>query len=118
MVGGPGIIGWGVDRSLWAYTGVRDFMSTDAADQMSTLNYVSAQFPPAYISGGNADPLTDSQSKPLADKLTGLGVAVDTLFYPADHVPALGHEYQFDLDNADGLTALDRTVQFLDAHTR
>ncbi|MGW6657447.1 alpha/beta hydrolase [Rhodococcus sp. NPDC055024] len=117
MVGGPGIIGWGVDRSLWAYTGVRDFMSTDAADQMSTLNYVTDRFPPAYISGGNADPLTDSQSKPLAEKLTGMGVGVDTLFYPADHVPALGHEYQFDLDNADGLTALDRTVQFLDART-
>lgn len=113
MVGGPGIIGWGVDRSLWAYTGIRSFLGTAAAEQMSTLNHVTADFPPVYISGGNADPLTDRQSKPLADKLAGFGVKVDTLFYSADHEPALGHEYQFDLDNSDGMAAFERTVEFL-----
>lgn len=117
MVGGPGIVGWGVDRSLWAYTGERDFLNAEAAEQMSTLNFVSDRFPPTYLSGGNADPLTKSQSKPLADKLTGLGVAVETVFYPDDHVPALGHEYQFDLDNTDGMAAFDRTVAFVEAHT-
>ncbi|MCJ0907381.1 alpha/beta hydrolase [Rhodococcus sp. ARC_M6] len=115
MVGGPGIIGWGVDRSLWAYTGERDFLNTEAAKQMSTLNYVTEDFPPVYISGGNGDPLTNKQSKPLADKLTGFGVKVDALFYPADHEPALPHEYQFNLDNADGMTAFERTVDFLSA---
>jgi hypothetical protein len=38
---------------------------------------------------------------------------VDTLFYPAAHEPALGHEYQFDLDLEDGRTALTRIVAFL-----
>ncbi|WP_336882186.1 alpha/beta hydrolase [Rhodococcus globerulus] len=115
MVGGPGIIGWGVDRSLWAYTGDRLFVDSTAAQQMSTLHHVTADFPPAYISGGNADPLTDRQSKPLADKLTGFGVKVDTLFFPEDHEPPLGHEYQFNLDGADGVVAFERTVDFLSA---
>lgn len=113
MVCGPGIVGWGVDRSLWAYTGDRRFIDSAAAEQMSTLHHVTADFPPVYISGGNADPLTARQSKPLADKLTGFGVKVDTLFYPDDHEPALGHEYQFNLDDADGMAAFERTVDFL-----
>lgn len=117
MVGGPGIIGWGVDRSLWAYTGIRKFLGTAAAEQMSTLDHVTADFPSAYVSGGNADPLTDRQSKPLADKLSGFGVKVDTVFYPADHEPALGHEYQFNLDNEDGMAAFERTVEFLSARS-
>ncbi|MGC0365542.1 acetyl esterase [Rhodococcus sp. 27YEA15] len=118
VAGGSGIVGWGVDRSLWAYTGHREFLDSTAADQMSTLNYVTEAFPPTYLSGGNGDPLTDGQSKPLADKLGGLGVAVDTLFYPDDHQPVLGHEYQFDLDNPDGMTAFERTVDFLDRYSR
>ncbi|CAM2972320.1 alpha/beta hydrolase [Prescottella defluvii] len=117
MVGGPGIIGWGTAESIWAYTGTKDFANSAAVAQMSTLHHVTDRFPPAYISGGNADALTEKQSKALATKLTDLGVDVTTLFYPDDHEPALAHEYQFNLDNADGINALARTVEFLRKHT-
>lgn len=116
MTGGPGIAGWGANQSIWAYTGTKDFANSAAVEQMSTLFHVTAQFPPTFLTGGNADPLTDTQSKPLAQKLTGLGVPVSTLFYPADHMPKLGHEYQFDLDDADGKAALNRTIEFLREH--
>lgn len=116
MTGARGIIGWGVNQSLWAYTGFRDFVASTAADQMSTVKHVTEKFPPAYISGGNSDPLTDNQSKPFAERLSDLGVEVETLFYPTSHVPALGHEYQFNLDNGDGKTAFERTVTFLNSH--
>ncbi len=117
MSGASGVIGWGVEQSLWAYTGVRDFARSEAADQMSTLNHVTGDFPPTYISGGNGDPLTDVQSKPLAERLADLGVDVDTQFFAASHRPKLGHEYQFNLDGAEGMAAFDRTVGFLAAHT-
>ncbi|MFD4181924.1 alpha/beta hydrolase, partial [Rhodococcus sp. NPDC058514] len=117
MVGGPGIVGWGADESIWAYTGSRDFGNSTAVRQMSTMHHVTAQFPPTYLSGGNGDPLTDKQSKPLAATLSGLGVDVTTLFYPDDHEPALPHEYQFNLDNEDGKRALVETVAFLKART-
>ncbi|GAB2654492.1 alpha/beta hydrolase [Prescottella soli] len=117
MVGGPGIVGWGADKSLWAYTGTKDLTNSPAVAQMSTLRHVTENFPPTYISGGNADPLTDKQSKALAAKLTGLGVDVTTLFYPDDHQPPLEHEYQFDLDNADGMNALAQTIDFLRKQT-
>lgn len=114
---GSGLVGWGVEQSLWAYTGERDFASSEAAAQMYTLHHVTGDFPPTYVSGGNGDPLTDGQSKPLAARLTELGVDVTTHFFPADHQPALPHEYQFDLDTADGPVALQKTLDFLRTHT-
>lgn len=110
-----GILGWGVGVTTWAYTGSRDHDSP-ALDEMSTIHHVTAGYPPAFITGGNDDPLTDAQSKPLAEKLDGLGVDTTTLFYPADHEPKLPHEYQFNLDNEDGQNALREILSFIDAH--
>ena len=81
---------------------------------MSTIEYVTADFPTTWISGGNGDPLTNSQSKPLAKKLAGLGVEVTSVFYPEDESPALPHEYQFHLNFAKARSALQSTVDFLD----
>lgn len=39
-------------------------------------------------------------------------MTVETLFFPADRQPPLGHEYQFDLDDAAARIALDRAVAF------
>ncbi|MFG1784154.1 alpha/beta hydrolase [Rhodococcus oryzae] len=117
VVGLPGILGWAMDQLVWSSLGTKDFDDSAAVAQMSTILHVTGQFPPTYISGGNADPLTDSQSVPLAERLRGLDVDVTTVFYPADHKPALGHEYQFKLDNEDGRLALERTIEFLRKHT-
>ncbi len=107
---------WGTETSVWAYTGSRD-TDTTATRQMSTVDHVTADFPATWISGGNADPLTDEQSKPFADRLAGLGVEVTPLFYPEDHQPQLPHEYQFNLDTADGQNALQSMLAFLRERT-
>lgn len=113
---GTGLIGWGSRVSIWAYTGnrARTFDKNPALAQMSTLNHVTADFPPAFISGGNGDPLTAHQSKPLAEKLDGLGVDVVAVFFPDDHDPALPHEYQFNLDTPEAQRALDESAIFLE----
>ena len=108
----PKILGWGDDVSVWAYLGSRDFTVASKLTQMSAYYYVTKDFPPTYITGGNGDPLTNAQSKPLADRLQALGVNVTQLFYDANHQPSLPHEYQFNLDNADGQNALTQTVNF------
>ena len=102
---------------MWAYVGNRDFQGTPAAEQISVLRHVTAAFPPAFISVGNADPLR-AHSKALAERLGALGVGVDTLFYADGHEPRLGHEYQFDLDLAEGRDALERSVRFLERYSR
>ena len=109
----PGIGGWGFRVALWSYLGSRDWADSAGDRQMSTLDVVTADFPATWISGGNADPLTATQSEPLAARLQSLGVDVTTVFYPADHEPALPHEYQFHLDGADAQAALTSTLDFL-----
>jgi len=108
----PKIVGWGNDVSVWALTGTRDF-SDPVIKQMSPQYHVTEDFPPTFITGGNADPLTDAQSKPFAEKLQSMNVDVTTLFYAKDHQPALAHEYQFDLGNSDGRKALTQIMDFV-----
>lgn len=107
----PKIVGWGDDVAVWAYSGSRS-KNTPLLKQMSAYYHVSSQYPATFISGGNADPLTNAQSKPLAAKLTSMGVPVTTLFFEKDHRPSLPHEYQFTF-NRDGNAAFSQMVQFL-----
>jgi len=113
----PKLIGWGDDISVWAYSGTKDF-SDPVIKQMSAYYHVNKSYPPVYITGGNADPLTNAQAKPFADLLESLGVSVTRHFFADDHKPALPHEYQFNLDNQDGVTALQKTVEFVRARTQ
>lgn len=106
-----GVGGWFVRTVAWAYIGTKDF-DDPIMDQADLVANTTASFPPTWISGGNADPLTD-QGRAFADHLSGLGVDVTPLFYDEDHTPALGHEYQFDLSLQDSKDALDDTVAFL-----
>jgi acetyl esterase/lipase len=113
--GAPGIIGYGTRVATWAYTGNpgTTVEANPALAEMSTIRHLGSGFPPAFVSAGNADPLTDLQSKPFAGALERAGVDVTTLFFPDDHEPGLGHEYQFDLDAEEGQRALRESVAFL-----
>jgi acetyl esterase/lipase len=111
----PKIIDWGDSTTVWAYTGSRD-ESSPLIRQMSAYYHATKDFPPTFISGGNADPLTGSQSVPFAGELQSLGVSVTTLFYPPAHEPKLPHEYQFTL-NQDGENAFTQMTQFLKTTT-
>lgn len=115
LLGQKGILGWGDDASLWAYTGDRDLANSTAVAQMSTLSHVTPDFPATYISGGNADPLTAGNSKPFASRLSELGVDVTELFWPETYTPALPHEYQFRLNLDAAQQALTATTAFLGA---
>ncbi|MGO9028124.1 MAG: alpha/beta hydrolase [Acidimicrobiales bacterium] len=97
---------------LSAYSGSEDFRTDPAFATASVRNYVTSTFPPAFISAGNVDPLL-SQSEAFADALAAVGVRVERYFFATDHEPSLDHEYQFDLDGAEGREALDRAVMFL-----
>ena len=97
---------------LQAYSGTRRFFDDPAFAAWSITDHVSAAFPPSLITVGNADPLRP-HSELLAEKLLTQGAETETLFFPADRQPPLGHEYQFDLDNDAGQLFLDRLLTFL-----
>lgn len=113
----PKIIGWGDDIAVWSYAGTKDF-SAPVIRQMSPYYHITSNFPPTLISGGNGDPLTEDQSKPFANVLKGLKVETTTLFFETDHQPKLPHEYQFNLDNADGNKAFGTVVDFVKGHSK
>ena len=69
--------------------------------------------PPTYISGGHGDGLTWLQSIPMSQRLRDIGVDVTELFWPAQHAPALPHEYQFHLDLPEAREALAATLDYL-----
>ena len=102
--------------ALWSFSGRQDFLSDPGFANAWVLNFVTADFPPAFISAGNGDPLAP-QSVALADALAARGVPVTRLFFAADHAPALPHEYQFNLDTAEGRQALDAMLGFLKSAT-
>lgn len=109
---GGGLIGWFVKSTTWAYSGERDWRDAEGFETMNVAPNITANYPPAFVSAGNADPL-GPQSIGFADSLEANGVAVDRLFFPGGYKPPLGHEYQFDLDIAAGREALNRSVAWL-----
>ena len=113
-----GIVGWGFAISLWAYTGTKDWSVESPGTTMSTIDFVTADFPPTFISGGNGDGLTWIESVPMSNRMRDAGVDVTALFWAADHEPVLPHEYQFHLDYDEAHTALAETLAFLKTVTR
>src|SRR5690606_15319354 len=71
-----GITSWGFKTALWAYTGSRDWSSTYAGATMSTVNFVTEDFPATFITGGNGDGLTWLQSVPMHHALQDKDVDV------------------------------------------
>ena len=107
-----GIAGWFVRTVLWAYSGSADFAGNPELAKASVIDFVTAEFPPSFISAGNGDPLLE-QSVAFAARLKELGVEAETQFFPESLSPALPHIYQFNLDTEGGQEALRRSVDFL-----
>lgn len=110
---GGGLMGAFLRAAFHGYTGETDPAKVKGIELFSIPDNADARFPPSFITGGNADPLT-AQGKALAARLSALGVETDTLFFPDNHQPPLAHEFQLRLNTPDGRLAFDRMVTFLD----
>ena len=105
-----------LETFLWSYSGYKNFTKDSKIYPASVVDHVTSQFPPTFITAGNADPLL-KQSQVMTKKLQSLNVEVEPLFYPADYSPALQHEYQFDLDLDASQKALQQIIDFLGKHS-
>ncbi|MGH2664389.1 alpha/beta hydrolase [Flavobacterium sp.] len=97
---------------LWSYSGYKDFTESPDFATANIIAHITKNFPPAFISVGNNDPL-QSHSYELASKLKSDGVSTKTLFFNKNHIPKLNHEYQFNLDLDASKKALDESIVFL-----
>jgi acetyl esterase len=101
-----------MDAFLKAYSGTGNYENNSKFATFKVAYYVTATFPPAFISAGNADPLLPS-SQDLARKLSAACVKVDTVFFAQEQKPAQTHDYQFNLDSDEANVALARSMIFL-----
>ena len=108
---------WLIETAVWSYLGSGRRHDDRTTRQGAIPAHVTPSFPPAFVSAGNGDPLLP-HTVALVEALDRHGVDHDTLLFDDAHEPRLGHEFQFDLDGADGREALDRSVAFIERVTR
>ena len=83
-----------VDSVMRSFTGTLDYLDDPRFSGISVVEHLTADFPPTFVSCGNADPGL-GHTLSLIATLERLGVPHETLLFDADHVPPLGHNYQF-----------------------
>jgi acetyl esterase len=98
---------------MWSYLGTKRLDNDPRVAEFSVNRHLTPQFPRAFVSVGNADPLAP-QSVLRAEAIRAQDVDADTLFFPKNYGPPLPHEYQFDLDSRAGEKALERLTAFLE----
>lgn len=105
-----------IDVFLTAYTGTDPFESFPDIAQLSTVNHITADYPPVFISVGDADPFS-SQSQELVNVLDSHEVPVNAVFFE-NTGKSLVHEYQYALDTLDAQETLDKTLIFLNSKSQ
>ena len=59
-----GLVGGLIRTFAWSYSGVKDFQHDyPRIAELSVVDYVTGDFPPTFISGGNGDPLTPQSDR-------------------------------------------------------
>ena len=46
-----------LETFMWSYTGMRDFENYPRIDELSTVKQITSEYPPVFVSVGDADPL-------------------------------------------------------------
>lgn len=105
------IIKKGIQAVFWAYTGKKDFKSFSRLNEMSTVNHITPNYPPTFLTVGDADPLAP-QTTELIDVLKKNGVEVESVLFDGINTD-LGHEYQFDFTTKHAEQTLAKTLDFL-----
>ena len=105
------IVEWGVYNLVQAYTGDRK-QDSEFLKNISPIHHLTANYPAVFISGGNKDFLTGTQSLPMLHALQQQKIPVTTAFYP-DTKAWLIHEYQFFMHQKESQQTFAKTVEFI-----
>lgn len=97
-----------------AYFGRGKWYCNDKFKHTKTIDYVTSQFPPTFITDGNHISF-EPQNKLLGQKLTDVGVDCEQLYFDIES-GNVEHEYLFTLTDDNASLALDRICKFLDKH--
>lgn len=105
----------GIGLFAWSYTGVRRFESYDRIDELSVVNHITPDFPPVFVTVGDADPL-EPQSLELIQALKRNGVEKESVLFSGTGAH-LGHDYMMELGEAAAQQTLEKALDFLQRHS-
>lgn len=100
---------------LWSYTGTKNIQNK-ISDEMSTVNHITENYPPVFLTDGNADWFAP-QAKELLKALQNRCVSVTALLFDGCH-DKLGHEFQFDMKTSEARQVLYSTIAFLKQNSK
>ena len=105
------IIEWGIYSLVQAYTGER---KNDVVflNEISPIQHLTSNYPAVFISGGNKDFLTATQSIPFVAALKQKQILVTEVFYPDSKEPLI-HEYQFLMKLKASQQTFNQTIEFI-----
>ena len=109
------LIEWGVFNLVQSYT---DNKKDDAEflKSISPIQYLTANYPPVFISSGNKDFLTKTQSEPFVKALMSQNIPVTEVFYP-NSKEFLVHEYQFMMSKVASQETFKKTLDFINHYS-
>lgn len=100
-----------MDTVAWSLLGTKNWYNSPAIDQLSLINHITEDFPPSYITDGNAFSFQD-QGIAFSQKLESYGIETKTLFFK-DSTEEVTHEYQFSFGEDNAKKSLELTIDFL-----
>ncbi|MFA6688515.1 MAG: alpha/beta hydrolase [Sphaerochaetaceae bacterium] len=96
------------------YLGAKDWRNSEQARFASVIGFVTADFPPTFLTDGDSFSFLD-HAEELDARLRSLGVESQLVAYPD---AGLGHEYQFSMDLPQALETFDAVVSFAKRYGR
>jgi acetyl esterase/lipase len=103
-----------IEQYLWAYTRVRDFEMYHRVDELSTIEQVTADYPPVFITAGDIDPLA-SQTLEMIDVLANNDVDVTSVLFTGTNAN-LDHDFIINLDQPASQETFEKLIEFIDQH--
>lgn len=101
-------------QSAWGYFDEKDWKQAAKAQSADVLAFLNSDLPPFYLTDGDANSFLP-QAKEVQKILQKQGVVVESLLWESGEHP---HEYQFHLDQEDGLQNFTQVLAFLTTYAK
>lgn len=99
-----------------AFIGTKDWQDSEAIQQASVKEYITKDFPPTYITDGNAFSFQE-QGMAFEEQLKSFDIPVQSLFFKdVDH--EIPHEYQFNYTLEEARESLQQTIDFIQMYVK
>jgi acetyl esterase/lipase len=100
----------------WGYAHDKNWLHGKLAESSNISNFITRDFPPAYLTDGNTLSFED-QSKKMVKKLKASDIPVRQRFFLKTEYKT-AHEYQFEMETAPAKLVFQDTLDFLKKYNK